>query len=111
MLPCPVRLSRSKRFRTLIFGSLAPFDFEPKRFFKAAKRPTSMPLYFASTVFTVINDPGEFRPQVLAVDDTINQPVLQEELAGLEVLRQLQTHRVPDGPLARETDQRPRLRQ
>src|SRR3712207_8723386 len=31
--------------------------------------------------------------------------------ARLEVLRQLQPHRVPDRPLPRETDQRPRLRQ
>src|SRR5262245_22952547 len=54
----------------------------------------------------VVDDPGDLRPQILAVDNPVHEPVLEQELAGLEPFRQLQPHGVPDRPLAGEPDHR-----
>ena len=45
--------------------------------------------------------------QVLGGDDAIDEAVLQEELAGLKALGQLDADGGLDGPRAGKTDQRP----
>src|SRR5581483_5628072 len=95
MLPCPIRPTRSKRLRMSIRGS-APLGLEPN---SLLKKPTVISPRTCS-VFAVVDDAGDLGPQVLAGDDAVDEAVLQQELAGLEALRQLQPHRVPDRPLA-----------
>src|SRR5207247_1033360 len=51
-------------------------------------------------VFAVVDDPRQFRAQVLAMDDAIDETVLQQELARLKPFGQLEPHGVPDGALA-----------
>lgn len=38
-------------------------------------------------VHAVVDDAGEFRTQLSAVDDAIDESVLQQEFAGLEIIR------------------------
>src|SRR5829696_3229181 len=41
----------------------------------------------------VVDDPGDLGAQVAAVDDPVHEPVLEQELAGLEALGQFQADR------------------
>ena len=60
-------------------------------------------------MLAIVDDPRHFRAEVFTVHDPVDEAVLQQELAGLEALRQLQTERVPDRSATGETDERARL--
>src|SRR4051812_21189544 len=136
MLPWPVRPRSSKRFSTLTTGSFPVAAEEaapappaspppPNRPLIELKRPTvayphRMSVYYVyssipgreeqmrpgCSVLAVIDDASDLGSQVTAVDDAVHEAVLEQELAGLEALGQLQADRVPDGPLAGEADER-----
>src|SRR5260370_6403230 len=126
MLPWPVGTSSPKRFLMSTRGRLLLFLFDPNSFFSLARTPTGLVLLssFPSLVcprgagprlnvlmFAEIDDPGHFCAQIFAGHDTIDKPMLQQKLARLKALRQLQADRVPDRSLSGEADQSARLRQ
>src|SRR5882757_4142211 len=60
--------------------------------------------HFRLSDFTIVDDPGHFRPQVAAVDDPVHKPVLEQEFAGLEALREFEPDGVLDRPCPGEPD-------
>src|SRR5579864_4578020 len=56
-------------------------------------------------MLTIINNTRNFSPQIFAMDDPINETVLQQEFASLETLGQLQPDGVPDGSFAGKANQ------
>src|SRR5262245_18547174 len=68
-------------------------------------------LHLAVGDLAVIDDPGHFGAEILAVDDAVHEAVLEQELAGLEPLGQFEPDGVLDRPLACEADHRPRFGQ
>src|SRR5262249_28054877 len=101
MLPWPVRPISSKRL-----GMLTRFCWEPPK--RLEKKPTvrfssSLPPRRGrgpNSVLAKVDHPRHLRAKVAAVDDAVDEAVLQQELARLEPVRQLQPHRVPDRPIA-----------
>src|SRR5262245_11277777 len=106
MLPCPVRPRRSNRLAT----SMTFAFFFPPPPFNQLKRPTTILPAPRSrccvSMLAVVDNPRDFGAQILAMNDAIDKPVPQEELARLEPLRQFEANRVLDRALTRESDHR-----
>src|SRR5262249_8015809 len=62
-------------------------------------------------MLAIIYDPCQFRPQILARNNAVNETVLKQELAGLKPFGQFKADRVPDRPLAGKADEGARFRQ
>src|SRR5262249_39073802 len=82
MLPWPRRPISSKRLSRSMRG-IAPLGLGANNFLNHC--PRDMPV----SVLAVVDDAGHLRPQVGAGHDAVDEAVLEEELAGLEALRQL----------------------
>ena len=63
----------------------------------------------AELFLAVVDEAGDPAAEVFAVDDHVDEAVLQHELGGLEAVRQLDLDRLGDGARAREADKAARL--
>lgn len=59
----------------------------------------------------VVDDAGDFGAEVLAVDDAIDETHLQQEFAGLKIVREFLLHGGGDDAWASEPDEPPLVRQ